>query len=128
MNEVYVVIFTLPCLFVVIYVIYATRQKTLNRAIAEKLEDRLIKFNPEPLVDTSGIDLSTLEIPEIDSNDDESIDFTKANYLNLLNDDTIKKAAEDCIRKYGVGNCGPRSFYGTSFNTNNLNVLFNNGK
>lgn len=74
----------------------------------------MAKFSPEPLVDLSTLNLpaDALEIHEIDPNDEERVDFTKANYLNLLNSVTIKNAAEECIRKYGVGTCGPRGFYG----------------
>lgn len=35
------------------------------------------------------------------------------NYLGLLEDETIQDAAITSLRKYGVGSCGPRGFYGT---------------
>lgn len=35
------------------------------------------------------------------------------NYLGLLNASDIKEEAIKSIRKYGVGSCGPRGFYGT---------------
>ncbi|OXA44032.1 serine palmitoyltransferase 1 [Folsomia candida] len=35
------------------------------------------------------------------------------NYLGLVDDPALDKEAERCIRKYGVGSCGPRGFYGT---------------
>lgn len=35
------------------------------------------------------------------------------NYLCLLNSPEIEESAIAAIRKYGVGSCGPRGFYGT---------------
>lgn len=35
------------------------------------------------------------------------------NYLGLLNSPDIRENAIAAIRKYGVGSCGPRGFYGT---------------
>lgn len=35
------------------------------------------------------------------------------NYLGLLNAPDIKEKAIASIKKYGVGSCGPRGFYGT---------------
>ena len=36
------------------------------------------------------------------------------NYLGFAGNETIEKAAVECIRKFGVGSCGPRAFYGTA--------------
>ncbi|CAH1380182.1 unnamed protein product [Tenebrio molitor] len=46
--------------------------------------------------------------------DDDNIDLAKVNYLNVLNNNEIKKTSEDTIREYGVGTCGPRASYGTT--------------
>ena len=35
------------------------------------------------------------------------------NYLGLLEETEIQKDAIKTVRKYGVGSCGPRGFYGT---------------
>jgi len=35
------------------------------------------------------------------------------NYLGLMDSPELDEAAEVCIRRYGVGSCGPRGFYGT---------------
>lgn len=35
------------------------------------------------------------------------------NYLGLLNSPDIRESAIAAVRKYGVGSCGPRGFYGT---------------
>lgn len=35
------------------------------------------------------------------------------NYLNMLNYPDIQEKAIETVKKYGVGSCGPRGFYGT---------------
>ena len=35
------------------------------------------------------------------------------NYLGFSGNVDIEQAAVETIRKYGVGSCGPRGFYGT---------------
>lgn len=41
------------------------------------------------------------------------MNFASFDFLNFLGEDSIKKDCERTIRKYGVGSCGPRGFYGT---------------
>jgi 7-keto-8-aminopelargonate synthetase-like enzyme len=36
------------------------------------------------------------------------------NYLGFAGNEAIEKSAVECIRKFGVGSCGPRAFYGTA--------------
>lgn len=41
------------------------------------------------------------------------LNLASLNFLGLLGDENIEKNAIESIRKYGVGSCGPRGFYGT---------------
>ena len=43
----------------------------------------------------------------------QCLNFASMNFLGLLGNKSVEKKASDCIRKYGVGSCGPRAFYGT---------------
>ena len=36
------------------------------------------------------------------------------NYLGFAGNETVEKSAVECIKKFGVGSCGPRAFYGTA--------------
>ncbi|KAJ3653149.1 hypothetical protein Zmor_019058 [Zophobas morio] len=74
-------------------------------------EERLKNFTPEPLVPVEATPPSETQTVQEDAT---TIDLTKVNYLNFLNNDEIKKACEDVIREYGVGTCGPPVFYGTT--------------
>ncbi|XP_023026110.2 serine palmitoyltransferase 1 [Leptinotarsa decemlineata] len=78
------------------------------------LQERLNQFKPEPLVTVdlskSKDDIESYTIKE----DENNIDLAKTNFLDMLNSEEIKKSSEYIIRKYGVGTCGPRAFYGTT--------------
>lgn len=41
------------------------------------------------------------------------IDVSSFGFLGLSSHRAVKDAAKDAVRKYGVGSCGPRGFYGT---------------
>lgn len=76
------------------------------------LQERLAQFNPEPLVEID--ETKTKESIEsyVNKDDEDNIDLAKTNFLDVINSEEIKKSCENIIRKYGVGTCGPRAFYG----------------
>ena len=41
------------------------------------------------------------------------LNFASYNFTSLAGDETIEMCALETLRKYGVGSCGPRRFYGT---------------
>lgn len=43
----------------------------------------------------------------------DCVNLASHNYLGLLEDPEIIESAINSLRKYGVGSCGPRGFYGT---------------
>lgn len=43
----------------------------------------------------------------------DCLNLASHNYLGLIGDADIESQAIESIRKYGVGSCGPRGFYGT---------------
>ncbi|KAI9193181.1 pyridoxal phosphate-dependent transferase [Polychytrium aggregatum] len=43
----------------------------------------------------------------------EKLNFGSYNFLGFLNSEAVKESAVKALRKYGVGTCGPRGFYGT---------------
>lgn len=42
------------------------------------------------------------------------LNFATANFIGLQNDPAVNARAEDTMRNYGCGACGPRGFYGTT--------------
>ncbi len=44
----------------------------------------------------------------------ECLNFASHNYLGFAGNERIEEAAIECVKKFGVGSCGPRAFYGTA--------------
>ncbi|KAF5292962.1 hypothetical protein FQR65_LT11079 [Abscondita terminalis] len=95
---------------------YFTRKKKPKEEIDEELlYARISSYKPEPLIDYSKIDNDNKDI-EIHAPDESipgCLNLAKVNYFDFLNSKEFRNVAEACIRKYGVGSCGPRGFYGT---------------
>ena len=49
----------------------------------------------------------------IDGVDVPVLNLASFDFLNLSQNNTAKAAARETLKKYGVGSCGPRGFYGT---------------
>lgn len=104
-------------LFIVLSVILTKHKK-------EPLNiDALIQgWTPEPLVDTLSKDqtITPKNIIEqksgytVSINGAPCVNFATHNYLSLVENSEVEKAAKKCIQDYGVGSCGPRGFYGTN--------------
>ena len=43
----------------------------------------------------------------------DCLNLATFNFLGFIGNSEVKEAAANTIRKYGVGSCGPRGFYGT---------------
>ncbi len=47
------------------------------------------------------------------------------NYLGFAGNEEVERSAVECIKKFGVGSCGPRAFYGTAgTGKNSLSFFF----
>lgn len=57
--------------------------------------------------------VTTITGKQIIINGRSCLNLATHNYLGLLNEPDIKESAIQAVRKYGVGSCGPRGFYGT---------------
>lgn len=76
---------------------------------------------PEPLVAEVPLDHRALHPKMIDGpvgkritvDGHNCLNLGTHNYLGLLEDKKIQEDAIKSLRKYGVGSCGPRGFYGT---------------
>lgn len=78
------------------------------------LNKRILEYKPEPLVNDTEASLLTRAIMESPMPTSAGcLNLAKINYMDLLNNTVLRDKAEQCIRTYGVGSCGPRGFYGT---------------
>uniref|UniRef100_A0A8C5P5U1 Serine palmitoyltransferase 1 n=1 Tax=Leptobrachium leishanense TaxID=445787 RepID=A0A8C5P5U1_9ANUR len=107
----------------IIRLIFSKTYKLQERSdLTEKEKEELIdEWHPEPLVpplskDHPALNYSIVSGPpshKIIVNGKECINFASFNFLGLLDNDRVKSAALASLKKYGVGTCGPRGFYGT---------------
>uniref|UniRef100_A0A7N8XH56 Serine palmitoyltransferase 1 n=1 Tax=Mastacembelus armatus TaxID=205130 RepID=A0A7N8XH56_9TELE len=84
-------------------------------------EDLIEEWQPEPLVPFVSKDHPSLNYDVVTGppshniviNGKECINFASFNFLGLLDNERVKVSALASLKKYGVGTCGPRGFYGT---------------
>uniref|UniRef100_A0A671Y1H2 Serine palmitoyltransferase 1 n=1 Tax=Sparus aurata TaxID=8175 RepID=A0A671Y1H2_SPAAU len=84
-------------------------------------EDLIEEWQPEPLAPPVSKDHLHLNYDlvtgppshKIILNGKECINFASFNFLGLLDHERVKEKALASLKKYGVGTCGPRGFYGT---------------
>ncbi|GAB6032725.1 Serine palmitoyltransferase 1 [Chamberlinius hualienensis] len=90
--------------------------------LTEKEKDELIaEWQPEPLVpevDSSHPALNPRTVSgrigkEVTVDGKHCINLATHNYLGMIENPKVEEAAIKSLRKYGVGSCGPRGFYGT---------------
>ncbi|XP_028349975.1 serine palmitoyltransferase 1 isoform X2 [Physeter macrocephalus] len=95
-------------------------QERSDLTVKEK-EELIEEWQPEPLVppvskDHPALNYNIVSGPpshNIVVNGKECINFASFNFLGLLDNPRLKAAALASLKKYGVGTCGPRGFYGT---------------
>uniref|UniRef100_A0A3Q1ICA7 Serine palmitoyltransferase 1 n=1 Tax=Anabas testudineus TaxID=64144 RepID=A0A3Q1ICA7_ANATE len=84
-------------------------------------EDLIEEWQPEPLVPVVSKDPPFLNYDvvtgppsyQITINGKKCVNFASFNFLGLLDNERVKQKALASLKKYGVGTCGPRGFYGT---------------
>ncbi|MBN3294291.1 SPTC1 palmitoyltransferase, partial [Polypterus senegalus] len=90
-------------------------------ASMNEIEEIIEEWQPEPLVPRMSKEkpapsyniVSGPPCHKITVNGKQCINFASFNFLGLLDNDRVKNQALQSLRKYGVGTCGPRGFYGT---------------
>lgn len=101
--------------------LYKANGKRAKRLSAEQKAKLIEEWKPEPLVGnvpdnhpalhTHVVTGKVGKLITIDGK--RCLNLASHNYLGLLEDEKIQEAAIKSLRKYGVGSCGPRGFYGT---------------
>lgn len=102
-------------------VLYKRNTKRGKQLTAEQKARLIEEWTPEPLVGnvpdnhpalhTHVVTGKVGKVINIDGK--QCLNMASHNYLGLLEDEHIQQAAIKSLRKYGVGSCGPRGFYGT---------------
>uniref|UniRef100_A0A8C2GAR7 Serine palmitoyltransferase 1 n=1 Tax=Cyprinus carpio TaxID=7962 RepID=A0A8C2GAR7_CYPCA len=107
----------------IIRLLFSKTYKLQERSdLTEKEKEELIEeWQPEPLVPPVSKDHPSLNYDVVTGppshkiivNGKECINFASFNFLGLLDSERVKLKALSSLKKYGVGTCGPRGFYGT---------------
>lgn len=105
----------------VIWIVLYKRNGKRARVSAEQKAKLIEEWTPEPLVGSVPDNHPALHThvvtgkvgKTINIDGRKCLNLASHNYLGLLEDENIQDAAVKSLRKYGVGSCGPRGFYGT---------------
>ncbi|XP_058832924.1 serine palmitoyltransferase 1 [Topomyia yanbarensis] len=107
----------------VIWIVFYKRNngKREKRLSAEQRAKLIEEWVPEPLVGDVPVDHPALHThvvygkvgKTINIDGKQCLNLASHNYLGLLGDENFEQEAMKSLRKYGVGSCGPRGFYGT---------------
>lgn len=87
----------------------------------EEVEKKLAEWIPEPLISESMGKQPPLNPRSVTSrvgkritvNGNDCLNLGTHNYLGMTENMDIEKEVIATVRKYGIGSCGPRGFYGT---------------
>ncbi|XP_064617127.1 serine palmitoyltransferase 1-like [Liolophura sinensis] len=109
----------------IIKLIFSKSYSPAKEILTEKEKDELIaEWTPEPLVPDTPPDHPVLLAMErniihgragkyVNIRSHECLNMATFNFLGLVNDKSVEDAVVVALKKYGVGSCGPRGFYGT---------------
>ncbi|XP_055627527.1 serine palmitoyltransferase 1 [Toxorhynchites rutilus septentrionalis] len=106
----------------VIWIVFYKRNGKRSKKLSDSEKIELIRsWVPEPLVEEVPDDHPGLHThlvqgkvgKTINIDGKQCLNMASHNYLGLVEDDKIQQEAIKSLRKYGVGSCGPRGFYGT---------------
>ncbi|XP_004344499.1 serine palmitoyltransferase subunit 1 [Capsaspora owczarzaki ATCC 30864] len=86
---------------------------------AKEVEEIIAEWQPEPLVPVSGPEPVVVPVVQgpaaafVQIDGQKKINLASFNFLNFVGNKKVEDAAVTSLKKYGVGSCGPRGFYGT---------------
>ncbi|XP_035229031.1 serine palmitoyltransferase 1-like isoform X2 [Stegodyphus dumicola] len=110
-------------LLMVIWLLFHKSYKPKETELTEQEKEQLIsEWTPEPLVPDSDENHYSLKPRTVSGKvgkfividgEKKCLNAATHNYLGLVEHPKLETAALNCLRKYGVGSCGPRGFYGT---------------
>ncbi|XP_018322557.1 serine palmitoyltransferase 1 [Agrilus planipennis] len=110
----YLSLIPLTIVFIILLIVLTKKRNRKQGIPQEVIEERIRNFQPKPLIDPDNIvNDNTLERLQPNESDPDCLNLVKVNYYCFLDNLDIRRSAETCIKKYGVGSCGPRGFYGT---------------
>lgn len=111
--------------FLVLWLLWMVARRSHGRSRPQPSDEevrlKLSQWHPEPLIPEVASDHPSLCPRSVTSrvgkriivNGKNCLNLGTHNYLGFLESREIEESAAKTVRKYGVGSCGPRGFYGT---------------
>ncbi|KAK3611972.1 hypothetical protein CHS0354_011630 [Potamilus streckersoni] len=121
----YHLIFEALLILWIIKLIFSKSYAPGKTVLTEKEKEALIEdWHPEPLAPDVPDDHPVLQAMNnniisgkaekyVTVRGKRCINMATLNFLGMVGDESIEAVTIKCLRKYGVGSCGPRGFYGT---------------
>jgi serine palmitoyltransferase len=120
----YHIIFEVALVLWIVKLVFTKRNKHDRPVLTEQEKEELIReWQPDPLVPEVPEDDRALKAANrvvngpiakyVDIEGKKCLNLATLNFLNLVGSKRIEEVAIRTLRKYGVGSCGPRGFYGT---------------
>ncbi|KAK9497602.1 hypothetical protein O3M35_004299 [Rhynocoris fuscipes] len=102
----------------VLYIIFKKSDKSYGKLTTEAQKKAMEAWNPLPLVENCPKMLHTDIVDKkigkyIFVNNIKCLHAGSFNFLGLLENKLAEELAVRAVKKYGIGSCGPRGFYGT---------------
>jgi len=108
---------------VIAYFFLRRSSKPDTSAPVRDVDEFVAEWTPEPLPtqlsasqqrNLKEVVISEMGVTHATVNGKENVlHVSRCNFLGMSGNPKINKVAEDAMRKYGVGSCGPRGFYGS---------------
>lgn len=128
-HPTYHIVFEIALVLSGLFLYFSRSYKPLETVkLTRKEEEELIsEWNPEPLVPVDWIPNAKIQsrfersvvssfgkTVYFEENQSKPVlNLASFNFFNLIGNEKINDSAQKALRKYGVGSCGPRGFYGT---------------
>merc|ERR1719373_246043 len=108
-------------LVLIIYLVFRKPEKKESISLTEREEEEILaSWNPEPLVpegvtipECKKFNLNQPSASTFNLGGKDTLNFVSNNFLGLAGHKEMLQEAEQTIKKFAVGSCVPRGFYGT---------------
>lgn len=118
-NKYHIIIETI-LIVIIIYFVLQKNEKNDCKILSLNEKNKLLKcWSPDPLVPklsrkiNRSLDITSAANSLVEINGKTYLNFISFNYLGLITNPNVLKNGKETIKKYAVGSCGPRGFYGT---------------
>jgi serine palmitoyltransferase len=119
-ENIHLVVETILVILIFLILFSKKKVKKIENKLTSKENDDILKnWSPEPLVPSISLpnhkilNVKNSPKPLLEVDNSTFLNFVSFNYLGLTTNPHVLNVGIETIKKYAVGSCGPRGFYGT---------------